>query len=213
MSQKFRQPEGGRIDRGEPLSFTFDGQTYEGYRGDTVASALLANGVHLVGRSFKYHRPRGIVSAGVEEPNALIDCNVTEAEKGTREANNRATVTELRQGLTTKSVNAFPSLSFDLGAVNTLLARFFPAGFYYKTFLVSTRLWHGLIEPVIRRAAGLGVSDESPDISRYDSHYQHADIVIVGAGPTGLQAARTAAQTGARDPGRAGQPVRWIAAA
>ena len=108
MSQKFRQPEGGRIDRGEPLSFTFDGQTYEGYRGDTVASALLANGVHLVGRSFKYHRPRGIVSAGVEEPNALIDCNVTEAEKGTREANNRATVTELRQGLTTKSVNAFP---------------------------------------------------------------------------------------------------------
>ena len=198
MSQKFRQAEGGRIDRGEPLSFTFDGQTYEGYRGDTVASALLANGVHLVGRSFKYHRPRGIVSAGVEEPNALIDCNVTEAEKGTREANNRATVTELRQGLTTKSVNAFPSLSFDLGAVNTLLARFFPAGFYYKTFLVSTRLWHGLIEPVIRRAAGLGVSDESPDISRYDSHYQHADIVIVGAGPTGLQAARTAAQSGAR---------------
>ena len=84
MSQKFRQPEGGRIDRGELLRFTFDGQTYEGYRGDTVASALLANGVHLVGRSFKYHRPRGIVSAGVEEPNALIDCNVTEAEKGTR---------------------------------------------------------------------------------------------------------------------------------
>lgn len=198
MSQKFRQSEGGRIDRGEPLSFTFDGQIFEGYRGDTVASALLANGVHLVGRSFKYHRPRGIVSAGVEEPNALIDCNVTEAERGTREANNRATVTELRQGLTTRSVNAFPSLRFDLGAINTLLARFFPAGFYYKTFLVSTRLWHGLIEPIIRRAAGLGVSDESPDIARYDAHYLHADVVIVGAGPTGLQAARTAAQSGAR---------------
>ena len=198
MSQNFRLPAGGRIDRSEPLSFTFDGRTYSGYRGDTVASALLANGVHLVGRSFKYHRPRGIVSAGVEEPNALIDCNVTAEEKGQREANNRMTVTELRQGLTTESVNAFPSLNFDIGAVNTTLARFFPAGFYYKTFLVSTTMWHRLIEPVIRRAAGLGRSDETPDVARYDAHYKHADIVIVGAGPTGLQAARLAAQSGAR---------------
>ncbi|MGA0235170.1 MAG: 2Fe-2S iron-sulfur cluster-binding protein, partial [Alphaproteobacteria bacterium] len=152
MSQTFRLPAGGRIDRSEPLTFTFDGQTYTGYRGDTVASALLANGVHLVGRSFKYHRPRGIVSAGVEEPNALIDCNITEGEKGTREANNRATFTELRQGLTTKSVNAFPNLNFDIGAINSVMARFIPAGFYYKSFLVSTTMWHRLIEPVIRRA-------------------------------------------------------------
>ena len=198
MTQEFRLPAGGRIDRSELLSFTFDGQTYIGYRGDTVASALLANGVHLVGRSFKYHRPRGIVSAGVEEPNALIDCNVTAAEKGTREANNRATFTELRQGLTTKSVNAFPNLNFDIGAINAVMARFIPAGFYYKSFLVSTTMWHRLIEPVIRRAAGLGVSDDVADISRYDAHYQHADVVIVGAGPTGLQAARTAAKSGAR---------------
>ena len=198
MAQDFRLPTGGRIDRAEPLTFTFDGQTFTGYRGDTVASALLANGVHLVGRSFKYHRPRGIVSAGVEEPNALIDCNVRPSEKGTREANNRATFTELRDGLSTASVNAFPNLNVDIGAINAVMARFIPAGFYYKAFLVNTKLWHGLIEPVIRRAAGLGRSDESPDIARYDGHYQHADIVIVGAGPTGLQAARTAARSGAR---------------
>ena len=198
MSQTYRLPSGGRVDRSEPLSFTFDGQTYTGYRGDTVASALLANGVHLVGRSFKYHRPRGIVSAGVEEPNALIDCNITDGEKGTREANNRATFTELRQGLTTKSVNAFPNLNFDIGAINSVMARFIPAGFYYKSFLVSTTMWHRLIEPVIRRAAGLGETDEVADKSRYDGHFQHADIVIVGAGATGLQAARTAAKSGAR---------------
>jgi sarcosine oxidase, subunit alpha len=198
MSQDFRLPAGGRIDRSERLNFTFDGQTFTGYRGDTVASALLANGVHLVGRSFKYHRPRGIVTAGVEEPNALIDCNITAQEKGTREANNRATFTELRHGLTTKSVNAFPNLNFDIGEINSLMARFIPAGFYYKSLLVSTGMWHRVVEPVIRRAAGLGVTDEVADVSRYDGHYLHADIVIVGAGPTGLQAARVAAKSGAR---------------
>ena len=149
MSQDFRLPAGGRIDRSERLNFTFDGQTFTGYRGDTVASALLANGVHLVGRSFKYHRPRGIVTAGVEEPNALIDCNITAQEKGTREANNRATFTELRHGLTTKSVNAFPNLNFDIGEINSLMARFIPAGFYYKSLLVSTGMWHRVVEPVI----------------------------------------------------------------
>jgi sarcosine oxidase subunit alpha len=130
MSGANRIAGAGRLTPAKKLRFTFDGEIYTALEGDTLASALLANGVHLVGRSFKYHRPRGIVTAGVEEPNALIDCNITAQEKGTREANNRATFTELRHGLTTKSVNAFPNLNFDIGEINSLMARFIPAGFH-----------------------------------------------------------------------------------
>src|ERR1700754_4817901 len=147
-AQKNRLSQGGRIDRSKPLRFTFDGKTYYGYQGDTLASALLANGVVLVGRSFKYHRPRGIMSAGAEEPNALIQLGV-----GARsEPNLRATQIELHDGLVAASVNCWPSVELDLGSVNNALSRLFPAGFYYKTFMWPPSFWMKY-EQVIRRAA------------------------------------------------------------
>src|SRR5277367_4113539 len=191
----FRSPQGGRINRSEPLSFVFDGRPYQGYRGDTLASALLANGVHLVGRSFKYHRPRGILSAGAEEPNALI--TVTRDEARTT-PNLRATQVELYRNLNAYSQNRWPSLQFDVGRINDALSRFFPAGFYYKTFMWPRSAWKTLYEPFIRRAAGLGRAPTRPDPDRYAHRYAHCDVLVVGAGPAGLAAALTAAEAGAR---------------
>jgi sarcosine oxidase subunit alpha len=192
---KFRTPAGGRIDRKELLSFVFDGRSHQGYRGDTLASALLANGVHLVGRSFKYHRPRGIFSAGTEEPNALVTIS-RDAARTT--PNLRATQVELYHGLNAYSQNRWPSLEFDVGRINDALSRFFPAGFYYKTFMWPRGAWKALYEPLIRRAAGLGKAPTQPDPDRYAHRYAHCDVLIVGAGPAGLAAALTAADAGAR---------------
>ena len=180
----------GRVDHSAPVSFTFDGKTYQGLRGDTVASALLANGVHLMGRSFKYHRPRGAVSAGSEEPNALIG---TSRGAGRFEPNTRATVQELRAGLVTESQNKWPNLSFDIGAINDRAYMLFSAGFYYKTFMWPKSFWDKIYEPVIRGAAGLGKSPTEPDPDHYASRYLHTDVLIVGAGPAGIAAALAAA--------------------
>jgi sarcosine oxidase, subunit alpha len=192
---KFRTPEGGRIDRKELLPFAFDGRTYQGYRGDTLASALLANGVHLVGRSFKYHRPRGIFSAGAEEPNALVTVGRDTARIT---PNMRATQLELYRNLSAHSQNRWPSLEFDVGRINDVLSRFFPAGFYYKTFMWPRGAWKSVYEPMIRRAAGLGRAPTLPDPDRYAQRYAHCDVLVVGAGPAGLAAALTAANAGAR---------------
>lgn len=183
----------GRVDTARTVTFTFDGKSYRGVTGDTVASALLANGVHLMGRSFKYHRPRGAVSAGSEEPNALIG---TRRGKGRFEPNTRATVHEIWDGLTTTSQNKYPSLKFDIGAVNDAAYMLFSAGFYYKTFMWPKSFWHKVYEPFIRAAAGLGVSPTEEDPDSYASRNLHCDVLIVGAGPTGLAAARAAAVDG-----------------
>ena len=183
----------GRINRSRPVNFTFDGKTYQGYEGDTVASALLANGVHLMGRSFKYHRPRGPVAAGSEEPNALIG---TRRGPGRFEPNTRATVQEIWGGLETSSQNKYPSLKFDVGAVNDAAYMLFSAGFYYKTFMWPRSFWDKVYEPFIRAAAGLGVSPTEEDPDSYASRNLHCDVLIVGAGPSGLAAARVAAEAG-----------------
>jgi sarcosine oxidase subunit alpha len=191
----FRTAAGGRVDRARKLGFTFDGTAYEGLAGDTLASALLANGVHLVGRSFKYHRPRGILTAGSEEPNALV----TVRRDAARETPNlRATQVELYDGLVARSQNRWPSLGFDLGRANDFLAPIFPAGFYYKTFMWPRAAWAALYEPLIRRAAGLGRAPRQADPDRYAQRYAHCDVLVVGAGPAGLAAARAAADAGAR---------------
>jgi sarcosine oxidase subunit alpha len=191
----FRTPAGGRVDRSRPVSFSFDGRIYSGFAGDTLASALLAEGVHLVGRSFKYHRPRGILAAGTEEPNGLVTVR-RDAARVT--PNLRITQVELYDGLVASSQNRWPSLAQDFGRVNDLLSRFFPAGFYYKTFMWPRRAWKALYEPVIRRAAGLGEAPTEPDPDRYAQRYAHCDVLVVGAGPAGLAAALAAAQAGAR---------------
>ena len=185
----------GRIDRSLPLRFTFDGRDYPGFAGDTLASALLANGVHLMGRSFKYHRPRGVLAAGSEEPNALVTVVRDDARKT---PNLRATQVELYDGLVAHSQNRWPSLAIDVGRVNDWLSRFFPAGFYYKTFMWPRKAWKSLYEPIIRRAAGLGVAPTRPDPDRYAQRYAHCDVLVVGGGPAGLAAALAAARAGAR---------------
>ncbi|MGH6905913.1 MAG: 2Fe-2S iron-sulfur cluster-binding protein, partial [Geminicoccaceae bacterium] len=193
-AQPFRNPTGGLIDRTRPLAFTFNGRRLTGYAGDTLASALLANGVRLVGRSFKYHRPRGIFAAGVEEPNALVRLG-----SGARaEPNLRATQVELFDGLTAASQNCWPSVRVDLGAVNGLLAPLFPAGFYYKTFKWPAAFWEPVYERVIRKAAGLGRSPRERDPDYYDQCYAFCDVLVVGGGPAGLAAALAAGRTGAR---------------
>ena len=186
---------GGRVDRSRPLTFTFDGRSYRGFAGDTLASALLANDVHLVGRSFKYHRPRGIMSAGAEEPSALIQL---QRPGGRTDPNLRATEIELYDGLTAESQNRWPSLRFDVGAINDLFSPLFPAGFYYKTFQWPASWWHSVYEPFIRRAAGLGKAPTTPDPDRYLHRHAHCDVLIVGGGPTGLMAALAAGRSGAR---------------
>ncbi|TIT62806.1 MAG: sarcosine oxidase subunit alpha family protein [Mesorhizobium sp.] len=185
---------GGLIDRSQTLNFTFDGQRYHGHAGDTLASALLANGVRLMGRSFKYHRPRGVLSAGSEEPNALVELRTG----ARREPNTRATTVELFDGLEARSQNRWPSLGFDALAVNDLLSPFFTAGFYYKTFMWPKAFWEKLYEPVIRRAAGLGRLSMQADPDVYDKGFLHCDLLVIGGGAAGLASALTAARSGAR---------------
>ncbi|WP_137703101.1 sarcosine oxidase subunit alpha family protein [Marimonas lutisalis] len=184
---------GGLIDRGKPLRFTFDGHSYQGFAGDTLASALLANDIRMVARSFKYHRPRGIMTAGSEEPNALVTLGTGAAQ----EPNLRATTLELHDGLAAHSQNRWPSLDWDLLALNDLAAPFFGAGFYYKTFMWPRAFWEKLYEPAIRRAAGLGALSGQPNADRYEKAFAHCDLLVVGAGPAGLMAALTAARAGA----------------
>ena len=191
----FRTSGGGRVDRSRPLQFTFDGKAFQGLQGDTLASALLANGVHLVGRSFKYHRPRGILTAGAEEPNALVTVR-RDAARTT--PNLRATQVELYDGLCAESQNRWPSLGFDVGRLNDLLSPLFPAGFYYKTFMWPRSGWARLYEPLIRATTGLGRAPSLPDPDRYANQFAHCDVLVVGAGPAGLAAALTAAEAGAR---------------
>ncbi|NRG17761.1 sarcosine oxidase subunit alpha family protein [Rhizobiales bacterium] len=185
---------GGLIDRKRTLSFRFDGREYHGHPGDTLASALLAGGRMLMGRSFKYHRPRGPLTAGSEEPNALVELG----GGACREPNARATTTELFDGLEARSQNRWPSLSFDVLAVNDLLAPFLTAGFYYKTFMWPRSFWDKVYEPAIRRAAGLGRLSGAADPDVYDKGFLHCDLLVVGGGPAGLTAALAAARAGAR---------------
>ena len=194
MPQDYRLDKVGNINRGKIISFIFNGKKYFGYEGDTLASALLANGIHLVGRSFKYHRPRGFIGAGVDEPNAKV-----QLYKGAKtEPNALATEIELVEGLTAKSQNCWPSVSFDFGAINNLLNKFFPAGFYYKTFMWPKNFWYKIYEPIIRKAAGLGVAPLKPDPDRYEHKYEHCDVLVAGSGPSGLASALAAAKNGAK---------------
>lgn len=195
MTQPFRLTEGGVVDRSRPLAFEFDGARFEGYPGDTLASALIANGVHLVARSFKYHRPRGIFTAGSEEPNALVQLG----RDSRTEPNVRATTAELFDGLVAAGQNRWPSLAFDIGAISGSLSRLLPAGFYYKTFMwpPTPQAWL-TYEHIIRAAAGMGCAATEPDPDRYEHQYVHCDVLVAGGGPAGLAAARVAAATGAR---------------
>ncbi|MES2334935.1 MAG: sarcosine oxidase subunit alpha family protein [Pseudomonadota bacterium] len=222
-----RLAKGGRlIDRTRPVEFSFNGKRLRGFQGDTLAAGLLANDQMLVGRSFKYHRPRGIVASGPEEPNALVNLG-----SGARlEPNQRATTTELFDGLECTSQNHWPSLEFDIGVVNNAAARFLPAGFYYKTFIHPRPFWKHVFEPVIRRSAGLGKAPTQGDADRYEQAYAFCDVLVIGAGVAGLLAARAAADAGQRvilleqaptlggrapvdDAGVQGQPVdAWLSA-
>ncbi|MFB2550051.1 sarcosine oxidase subunit alpha family protein [Ensifer soli] len=188
----YRLPSGGLVDRSRPLSFSFDGVELKGFAGDTLASALIAGGRMVVGRSFKYHRPRGIVAAGPAEPNALVTIGT-----GARQApNTRATVAELHEGLEARSQNRWPSLDHDLGAINGLVAPLLTAGFYYKTFMWPSAFWEKVYEPLIRRAAGLGRTPLLPDSDAYEKSWAHCDLIVVGGGPAGLMAALTAGRAG-----------------
>ena len=195
MTGAFRLAEGGRIDRARPLRFAFDGASYVGCAGDTLASALIANGVHLFGRSFKLHRPRGLLSLGPEEPNAIVSLD---AGKGRVTPNLRAAQIELYEGLKASSQNAWPSREWDALSLVGLAADFMPAGFYYKTFMQPQGAWARLYEPAIRRAAGLGVAPKDPDPDHYAFEYAHCDVAVIGGGPAGLGAALAAARAGAR---------------
>jgi len=194
MSQNYRLDNIGYINRDKKISFRFNGKKYFGYEGDTLASALLANGIHLVGRSFKYHRPRGFIGAGVDEPNAKVQLYI----KGKTEPNAVATEIELVDGLKAKSQNCWPSVNFDFGAINNLLYKFFPAGFYYKTFMWPKNFWYKVYEPIIRKAAGLGVAPMDPDPERYEHKFEFCDVLVAGSGPSGLSSALAAAKNGAR---------------
>ena len=195
MNGHWRSPSLGSVDRNRALSFTFDGRGYQGLAGDTLASALLANGVHLIGRSFKYHRPRGLMASGPEDPNALVTVR-RDAARYTPNLN--ATQVELYEGLVAESQNRWPSLRVDLGQANDFFSRFIPAGFYYKTFMWPRKAWHRWYEPRIRAAAGLGRAPTLADPDSYAQRFAHCDVLVVGAGPAGLAAAATAAESGAR---------------
>ena len=195
MSKPYRLSTGGRfVDRAKKVSFTFDGKTVTGFQGDTVASAVLASGQRVFGRSFKYHRPRGVVGLGSEEMNALIGVGL-----GARhEPNLRATQIEIFNGMAAVSQNRWPSLTFDVGAVNNQFSRFLPGGFYYKTFMWPQSFWKHVYEPFIRRAAGLGKAPEGRDPDSYEQIHVHCDVLVIGGGVAGLAAAEAAAATGAK---------------
>lgn len=193
MSGPIRLSEGGLIDRSRPIRFVFDGKTYQGFAGDSLASALLANGVVLFGRSFKYHRPRGVMAAGIEEPSALVQAG----EGGRYEPNSRATDVFIYEGLQSQSQNRWPSLSFDLGGLNSLISPFIPAGFYYKTFFGGPKLWL-LYEHLIRQMAGLGQPPSKADADIYEHRAAFCDVLVVGSGPAGLAAALSASAAGSR---------------
>ena len=193
MKQRFRHDSGGRIDRDKPLRFSFNGRTLMGFQGDTLASALIANGVHLVARSLKYHRPRGIVAAGSEDPNAIVQVG----EGSASSPNLIGTQVELYDGLTARSVNVSPNVEFDWRSVHGWFARFMPPGFYYKTFMWPAGWWR-FYEHQIRKAAGFGVAPDGPDQDNYDLMNAHCDVLVVGGGPAGLSAALEAARTDAR---------------
>ncbi|MEM8693653.1 MAG: sarcosine oxidase subunit alpha family protein [Pseudomonadota bacterium] len=190
-----RLTTGGRLlDRARQMTFSFNGVRMKGYAGDTLASALLANDQMLVGRSFKYHRPRGIVASGAEEPNALMNMG-----SGARfEPNQRATTTVLFEGLKAESQNHWPSLEYDVGAINSALSKFLPAGFYYKMFIHPRPLWKHVYEPFIRQSAGLGKAPQQPDADTYEHFYAFCDVLVVGGGVAGLQAAHVAGKAGAK---------------
>ena len=190
----YRFSKGGLIDRSTELNFSFDGRRMTGHAGDTLASALLANGQLLMGRSFKYHRPRSAVTCGAAEPNALMEIG----EGGRLEPNTRATMQELYDGLVSKSQNRWPTLERDFGAINSLASSLFVAGFYYKTFMWPKKFWEAIYEPIIRKAAGLGNLSHEADPDRYEKAYAHCDVLVVGSGPAGLMAALAAARTSAR---------------
>lgn len=191
--QRNRLDSGGRIDRSRPLNFRFNGKSLQGFAGDTLASALLANGISLVGRSFKLHRPRGIVGCGAEEPNAIMQIG-----KGARTLPNlRATQVELYDGLIAKTTKGWPSVSFDIFAIINVLSPLFAAGFYYKTFMRPKALWK-LYEKIIRRSAGFGNAPSVPDPDTYEHRNAHCDVLVAGAGPAGLMAALAAGSSGAR---------------
>ncbi|MAJ22303.1 MAG: sarcosine oxidase subunit alpha, partial [Candidatus Pelagibacter sp. TMED64] len=190
MSQNLRVKSSNFIDETTRISFKFNGKIYHGFKGDTLASALLANDVHLVGRSFKYHRPRGIMTAGSEEPNAIVQIS---NDKSLTEPNVRATEVEIYDGLEATSQNCWPSVNFDIGGINNILSPFLPAGFYYKTFMWPASFWEKY-EYFIRHSAGLGKSPTAPDTDIYDHKYVHCDVLVIGGGISGIIAAKTAAK-------------------
>ena len=194
MSQQFRIKDKGYINRNKLINFQFNGKNFTGYEGDTLASALLANGIHLVGRSFKYHRPRGFFAAGVDEPNAKLQVELN----GHSEPNVNATEIELVEGLSATSQNCWPSVEFDIGAINNLLNKFFPAGFYYKTFMWPKSFWYKVYEPFIRKAAGLGIASVQKDKERYEHKFEYCDLLVTGSGPAGFASAYAAAKSGAK---------------
>ena len=194
MTQEFRLKDEGLIDRSKKISFKFNGKKYFGYEGDTLASALIANGVHLVGRSFKYHRPRGFYGAGVDDPYALVQL----IRNNETIPNIKATEQELFEGLEAKSVNCWPSVNFDIGGINNFLRIFLPAGFYYKTFMWPKSFWYRIYEPFIRKAAGFGVVTHEHDKERYEHKYEYCDLLVTGSGPSGLASAYSAAKNGAK---------------
>jgi sarcosine oxidase subunit alpha len=193
-ARSLRLPAGGLIDRDRVVGFSFDGRPLSGFQGDTLASALIASGVRVVGRSFKYHRPRGVLTCGSEEPNALVELR----SGPRREPNTKATTIELYEGLVAESQNHWPSLRFDLLALNSLVSPLLPAGFYYKTFMWPRFAWKRLYEPMIRRAAGLGRAAAANDPDHYEQAFAFCDVLVIGAGPSGMMAALTAARAGAR---------------
>ena len=188
---KYRINKTRFVDQTKTVSFTFDGKKYHGFEGDTLASALLSNGIHLVGRSFKYHRPRGIMSCGSEEPNAI--CQINDNTDLT-EPNVRVTEIELYEGLKASSQNCWPSLTFDIGGINNLISPFIPAGFYYKTFMWPKSFWKKIYEPLIRLSAGLGKSPSQPDPDIYDHKHEHCDVLVIGGGISGIISAKIAAK-------------------
>ena len=195
MSQPNRLAEGGLIDRQKPIIMRFNGREVHGFTGDTVASALIASGILHVGRSFKYHRPRGVMAAGSEEPNALVD---VDRGGGRCEPNNRASVVEAFDGIDVKSQNHWPTLNLDVGVINDIASPLFTAGFYYKTFMWPPNAWAKIYEPLIRRAAGLGKAPTAPDPDHYIHSHAHTDVLIAGGGPAGLAAALAASACGKR---------------